>query len=305
MSSSKSSSFQKMRLVRESELEDLKQQRRRSTAVKDIRQYNPTLDSLASVKLEMDSVLDRNDLLDADKLILLNALRSRFNSLKPGIAVAAPPPAAPAAPPPAATGAGPQPPPAAVFDAATHRQYHGLNQLHIPIQYANKLERFTDSVLDPYAEQIGAEPNTGELVIDGEPVAGSRFDDLIRECYLHSANHNLIGLDIFLSKLHSLDPIANLILNNASSTTSTSTSSHNPHSYHEAKKFISNPKIISRLFKDIDNTSFDDAMGSVPIPTSATSSSTSIRTTRNHHPRTKYSPPIPPGKNPLVFRVYK
>ncbi len=110
MTSSKQPAFRKYVLVpaptpvASQSDEETKKAARHAEEIKSLRHYNPTLDALATLRLQIESVFTRQDLGDADKLALIHSIQNRFDALKPsamGLSVAtqAPPPAGPPPPP--------------------------------------------------------------------------------------------------------------------------------------------------------------------------------------------------------------
>jgi len=70
-------SFKKMALISNDELDRLKQ--------KQLSSYNPELRSMAFLKDEMDQLLLRTDLSAEEKLKLFQSAQHRFDSLKPQV----------------------------------------------------------------------------------------------------------------------------------------------------------------------------------------------------------------------------
>ena len=255
--STKQASFRKYVLVPAS-VQDESQAKaaRHAEEIKSLRHYNPTLESLATLREQFESVFTRTDIGDADKLALIHSIQNRFDSLKQNVmgapVVPAPPPAAPAAaapappaaappaaapaPPPAAPPAAtvvPPPPPVATATAMT-ADAKALTSLSgndpagtkgLPQMYDRKVTRFDREILKQHPNRIGVDHDSGELMIDGKRIANSNFADLKRELYIHNKLHNLTGLDAFTSTISSLMPSS---------------------SYH-ISSLISNSKIIEKI----------------------------------------------------------
>ena len=107
MSSSRANSaslFKRLKLLDEQELDRLIERQ--------IRQYDPSIHSMAQMKKDMDNVLSREDIPAEEKIALFKASQQRFNKIKPqeaavGVPLVAAPamdnifvPGAPPAPPP-------------------------------------------------------------------------------------------------------------------------------------------------------------------------------------------------------------
>ena len=72
-------SFKQLKLIDEQELNRLIE--------KQIRQYDPALKILASVRKEMNTLMERNDLLPEEKLALYQSAQQRFDSIKPSVGI--------------------------------------------------------------------------------------------------------------------------------------------------------------------------------------------------------------------------
>ena len=72
---------------------------RHAEEIKSLRHYNPTLESLATLREQFETVFSRVDIGDADKLALIHSIQKRFDALKPNVLIT-PPPAAPLVAPP-------------------------------------------------------------------------------------------------------------------------------------------------------------------------------------------------------------
>ena len=330
MTSSKQPAFRKYVLVpaptpvASQSDEESKKAARHAEEIKSLRHYNPTLDALATLRLQIESVFTRQDLGDADKLALIHSIQNRFDALKPsamGLSVAtqAPPPAAPAAaaPPPAAPAAAPPaaaapppaapasappaevaPPPVAAAAAATTTTASTESKT-LPAMYDRKIARFDREILKQYPNRIGVDYGSGELMIDGKRIINSNYADLMRELYIHNKAHNLIGLDALTTTISSLLPTTSISINH----------------------LISNSKIIEQIDPEAKEPSSETASSSVHPYSSALDTFRSKKLHNLKH-NVKYQdaqdnslieppppppppPALPPGQAPKTLRIYK
>ena len=141
--------------------------------------FQPELTSMVSIQGKIEDILGNTTLADAEKVELLRRAQSKFESLKVTLHPAAvkdlastPKPEEEAAP---ATG------PDDI-----------MGTVALPQQYSNKFnsfKRFLDAhpgLLDKNAQN--------EAVVDGRTIAGSNFDDLIHNLYVHKQSDNLTGV---------------------------------------------------------------------------------------------------------------
>ena len=323
MTSSKQPAFRKYVLVpaptpvASQSDEESKKAARHAEEIKSLRHYNPTLDALATLRLQIESVFTRQDLGDADKLALIHSIQNRFDALKPsamGLSVAtqAPPPAAPAAAPPAATDAAPPPaapadpqpmavvPPPVAAAAAATTTTASTESKTLPAMYDRKIARFDREILKQYSNRIGVDYGSGELMIDGKRIINSNYADLMRELYIHNKAHNLIGLDALTTTISSLLPTTSISINH----------------------LISNSKIIEQIDPEAKEPSSETASSSVHPYSSALDTFRSKKLHNLKH-NVKYQdaqdnsliepppppprPPtaLPPGQAPKTLRIYK
>jgi len=144
--------------------------------------------------------------------------------------------------------------------------------------------------LDKYQDEIGCDPSSGEMVLNGEAVPGSRYNDLIRECYIHNSRHNVTGLESFLEKLHSLDP------------------THFGSNKEQTHRFLSNHGIIDKL-SALQGRSFLDA-GDAAITANTISSSTisnliPLKSSSSNSTLSNKKPQPPPGKSAEALKLYQ
>ncbi len=302
---------------------------RHAEEIKSLRHYNPTLESLATLREQFEAVFSRADLVDADKLALIHNIQKRFDALKPNLmgsiapqlapapevpalAVAqAPPPAAPvpagAPPPPAAV----QPPAAAAAAAVAATPSKKTEQMEqqqqqqkepvalkgLPQKYDMKIDRFERHILKRHPDRIAENVETGELLIDGKPVPNSNYADLMRELFISNKIHNLTGMESVITTLRDL----------------ISSSSHS------IDKLISNSKIINQIAPD---TQQQEAEPSASVTASSTHSTAFHPYSRPLKHNVKYQDahdnplpdpssltttptlPLPPGQVPKTLRLY-
>ncbi len=83
--------------------------------------------------------------------------------------------------------------------------------VNLPPQFQNKYSQLK-TLLDLHPNKIRASP-TGEIIINNHTLVDSSYNDLIRESYLHSFKHNLIGQNQFLQALSDINADPSLISN--------------------------------------------------------------------------------------------
>jgi len=87
-----------------------------------------------------------------------------------------------------------------------------LNEINLPPQYHKKYSQLK-TLLDLNPNIIRSAPN-GEIVINNRILIDTSYKDLIRESYIHSIKHNIIGLTQFLQALNVIHVEPSLISNN-------------------------------------------------------------------------------------------
>jgi len=190
-------SFKKMSLIANEELERLKQ--------KQLSSYNPELRSMVFLKDEMDQLLLRTDLPVEEKLKLFQTAQHLFDSLKPQVQLT------PAASTPSVVRTedqeeeraddveperplmGPSAQPASAFARAVTKLPKTMQSK------GNQLVEF----LDEHEGIITATPK-GELAIRGESIPGTNFSDLFRHLFIHR-KQTPPGLEHFVSALRELN----------------------------------------------------------------------------------------------------
>ena len=225
--------LRKLKLVNEQELTRLIE--------KQIRQYDPGLKVLANIRHEMDTVMERDDLLPEEKLALYKSAQLRFAKIKPSLSSNVPsinqlhPPTQEIEPAdalePLAPANDPMPFPLLadpgdaidvqagdmqnIADTTPSMQSRGdekpkerdVNVKHEPIFQIDVDPKYKDklatltSLLSKNSALIAHDPATGEMKIKGQNIKDSKYGDLLRSLYHTSKNHNLNGQDKFFNAL--------------------------------------------------------------------------------------------------------
>ncbi|KAF0147100.1 MAG: hypothetical protein FD143_3110 [Ignavibacteria bacterium] len=226
-------SLKKLKLVDEQELTRLIE--------KQIRQYDPGLKVLANLRQEMDTVMEREDLLPEEKLALYKSAQLRFVKVKPVLSsnlsslVQLPTPShgpdhanpigplvAPADPMVAPSHVDPgvpiyahaddlqkvagSGPPVQLLDEEDAKE-HVLNvkqepSLQIVVEPKYSKKLATlTSLLSENSSLISYDPGNGEMKIRGQNIKGSQYGDLVRALFHSSKNYNLNGQDKFFTAL--------------------------------------------------------------------------------------------------------
>ncbi len=86
-----------------------------------------------------------------------------------------------------------------------------VNDINLPQQY-NKKYSLLKSLIDLHPNIIRSSPN-GEIIINNHILVDSSYNDLIRESYIHSFVHNIIGQNQFLQALHVIHADPSLLSN--------------------------------------------------------------------------------------------
>ena len=136
----------------------------------------PELTSMVSIQGKIEDILGNTKLADAEKVELLRRAQSKFESLKETLH------------------------PAAVKDLGKPEEDAApsagpgdiMSTVTLPAQFGSKLSSFTrfleahPGLLDKNAQN--------EAVVEGRPIAGSNFDDLVRNLYVYKSSNNLTGV---------------------------------------------------------------------------------------------------------------
>ena len=265
------SSFRKLQLVSEEEINRLKQ--------KQLSQYDPQLRAAAFLQSEIDDILTNKDMDAQRKTTLFQTAQQRFASLlgKSFMATqplggvrtrmehdeeaAAPAAAAPAAP---AVVAAPQQLVQAAQDVDEEDDIQ-IEQIlgTVPNSQKERAQKLLN-FLESKKADISSD-NTGQLVIQGEPVEGTNYQDLILSLYTSKKAFYPQGLDVFVKALRKLNVPRGIIKNH--------------------QLFAPNPFSISSSKADTE-----------PIDLFFDASS--------HSPVRKKATPHPPGTTPNVKYVY-
>ena len=228
------STFKRMALIEEKELDRLRQ--------KQIRDYNPTLKSLADIQSTIDSYIENKEIHDTDKIQLLNFLNGRFHVLynkakavdfqarspiQPSPLVTSIPQIPQIVPKPDLEGGDEEGQAAspANIDLDENEQpdleHSTLTEIktnivlptpvdaNIPNQYINKYKKLI-SHLGNNSGILTSNANK-ELVVNGSAIPNSNLPDLLRSLYLRNKNQNLIGEDAFYQALNALSVPQNFI----------------------------------------------------------------------------------------------
>jgi hypothetical protein len=200
--------YKTMTLIEEAELERLRQRQ--------IKEYNPSLRSLAQIQDQIEKLFDDPELTDEGKCKILSLLHERFGALLTQYKNS-----------PAAAAQVPEAKPVQIdikaqeepnlddssVDEDMENEAKGqapivpkipsLKDANIPTQFAKKFEIF-QSFLKDHEDQISSN-DQNELILDGQSIKGSSFLDLLRSFYVRNQDMNLIGLQQFQNKLHDIN----------------------------------------------------------------------------------------------------
>ena len=192
---------------------------------------HPELMNMIEIQQQIEGILMSTKLSDDEKVDLLDRARTRFEKIRDTLnpaddmpAAAAVPIAAPAAAPPAvappaaapplvaapavvAAGipppppGGPPPPPRRAHAAVAvgPSQAPILTGIRLPQQYHAKFDRLKD-FLNAHPK-IASKNALNEMILDGNRIPNSNFDDLIRNLYVPKDTYNLTGMSDFISTL--------------------------------------------------------------------------------------------------------
>jgi len=194
-------SFKKMSLIAQEELDRLKQRQLTS--------YNPELRSMVFLKDEMDQLLLRTDLPAEEKLKLFQTAQHRFQALRPDVqsTTAGTTTSTPRA---AAADEEEEASPIAEGELLAMGPSTGVPQsatfarvvTNLPKQYRSKGTQLVE-FFDEHPGRFSA-TSTGEMAIDGKPIPNSNFNDLIRHLYI-GHQQTPVGLEHFVSALRELN----------------------------------------------------------------------------------------------------
>ena len=198
-----------------------------------IREYDQGLSALVRTEKDIEELLSDPTISNAEKLQSYYKLSEKFEKLRPIKSVQIPTTLTPinqeeaiqpvtdqedemdeSAAAELETAPPPPEPPAAQAAIEVHPQPNpppNLNEVKLPPQYHNKYSQLK-SLLDLNPNIIRSSPN-GELVINNHILANSSYIDLIRESYIHSSKHNIVGLALFLQALNVIRADPSLISN--------------------------------------------------------------------------------------------
>ncbi len=188
-----------------------------------IREYDQGLSALVRTEKDIEELLADPSISNDEKLQSFYKLAEKFEKLRPIKPVQVPTPTVhtpisqlEATNPPAfeeiamvelaaaeaATDTPPLDPPvplAAIQAEALPNALPILNEVNLPAQYQKKYSQLK-ILLDLHPNVIRSSP-TGEIVINNHTLVDSSYNEIIRESYVHSLNHNIIGLTQFLHAL--------------------------------------------------------------------------------------------------------
>jgi hypothetical protein len=224
------SSFKKLQLLSEEEVNRLKQ--------KQLSQYNPQLRAAAFLQTEIDDLLGNTDMDSQQKMTLFQMAQQRFASLVGKNAMSSVPlagihkemthdeeeqrqnvrPVAQARHHVAAVAVPPPPPPMAVPQVPLQvvpEEEDDVQLDHI-IGTVPKSQKKRAEALLIFLEKRKAEmayDEQGQLVIKGQPVIGSNYQDLILSLYTFRKDFHPIGQDIFSNALRQVNIPRGIIKN--------------------------------------------------------------------------------------------
>jgi len=234
------STFRKFVLMSRNELDRIKERK--------IREYDQGLSALVRTEKDIEELLSDPTISNDEKLQSYYKLSEKFEKLRPikttqipGTTTLAPINQSEATPPAteqedamdeleapeAATDTPPLEPAAAMVALQAQQppatiaalqaqplpnQPPILNEVNLPPQYHNKYSQLK-TLIDLNPNIIRSSPN-GEIVINNRILVDSSYNDLIRESYIHSLKHNIIGLPQFLQALNVIHADPSLISNN-------------------------------------------------------------------------------------------
>ena len=204
--------FKRLKLVDEEELHRLVERQ--------LREYNPQLKAMADRKIEIDNVLERKDLTPEEKLALVEANKQRYVQHQSDIpATTDPIPYTPTvtttrmadnyqevegeeeATPgiPSASSLIPKRKPKSlspesILDIKAGGGVPAVNSYLPDVQSFHKHKlNYLGALIEASGGAISRDPETDELMIHGETIEKSCFNDLIREFYVKTSKPNLIG----------------------------------------------------------------------------------------------------------------
>ena len=198
---------------------------------KGFKTYNPELRAMSELKMDMNEILNSKDLSAEEKIALLQANKLRFDEHRQRIQFT-PAPISASIPshstlpssfnanlPPASAAATSSPTPVATtpitkINTAQQDTQSATTSLkseattHLPMPpvkpaYDNKIETLRQ-LLDSSQDAIARDSQTGEIILDGEPITGSSFHDLVQSLYSPVKKANLIGQNEFIQVLSRL-----------------------------------------------------------------------------------------------------
>ena len=210
------SSFRKLQLVSEEEINRLKQ--------KQLSQYDPQLRAAAFLQSEIDDILTNKDMDAQRKTTLFQVAQQRFASLLGKNVMANQPMGGirtqmehdeeAAVAPPAARAL--QAAPLQVIPAAQEVAEEDDVQIAQLIGTVPKSQKERAQSLLDFLESKKADltyDNMGQLVIKGQPVIGSNYQDLILSLYTGRKAFYPQGLDVFINALRQLNVPRGIIKN--------------------------------------------------------------------------------------------
>ena len=180
----------------------------------------PEMTSMLEIQQQIEGILMSTKLSDDEKCELLDRARARFEKLKDlihpahemdaaavPVPVVAPPAVAPPAvavpavvaggiPPPPPGGPPPAPRATAGVGPPSTSIYAGIR---LPQQFHAKFDKLKDFLnKHPKLVQKNA---LNEMILDGNRIPNSNFDDLLRDLYVHKDSYNLTGMSDLMSAL--------------------------------------------------------------------------------------------------------
>ena len=159
----------------------------------------PELRNLVEIQAHIENLLTNSKLSDDEKVTLLQAAQNRFKKFKEGLYSHV----SETTPEETLTAPAPDVGPPAPVAAPTHTPSKTYSKLfgtvNLPKMFQNKFGALKN-FLEERPGLLGKNEKN-EMVIEGKPIDGSNFDDLIRNLYIKNQRYNLEGNKEFISAL--------------------------------------------------------------------------------------------------------
>ena len=159
----------------------------------------PELRNLVEIQAHIENLLTNSKLSDDEKVTLLQAAQNRFKKFKEGLYSHV----SETTPEETLTAPAPDVGPPAPVAAPTHTPSKTYSKLfgtvNLPKMFQNKFGALKNFLED--RPDLVRKNEKNEMVLEGKPIDGSNFDDLIRNLYIKNQRYNLEGNKEFLSTL--------------------------------------------------------------------------------------------------------